>query len=403
MKRDGDVLQDMALAALCLVGIAACAVLLVHGGGHSAPMPGVLPERPIGRVVVSANEIRRRPHRTLVWESLRDGDSAYSDDTLFVPPGGDASLIFTDGSTLELDENTHNGVEAGAETRVRLQQGALYARDTRSDIAVETPTGTAELQHNGAARVALLGGQTQLDVYAGKAKAAGAEVAAGTRATLTQNGTHALPAFSATLTNPERNFRLYASDPLPVIELQWQGAPSNARVQVATSADFAKPVVDAPALNHHPLQAPRAGIYYWRVVDAKGVAASETRRVTFVADTPPAPLRPATHEIVGALPSAMLAFVWMPAPGAKRYRVELSASRDFETLVADEHSDSSVLYLAKTLDEGTYYWRVRVDPDERPGAPYSAVIAFRLVTRPVLEAPRLLGSEVQVGTEKKPE
>ena len=286
---------------------------------------------------------------------------------------------------------------------MHLQQGALYARDTRSDIAVETPSGIAELQPNADARVALTGGHTQLDVYAGKAKAGGEEISAGERAALSNTGTRALPALSTTLTNPERNYRLYSNNPPPAIELQWQGAPTNARLQVATRADFAQPLVDVPAVNHRALSAPHTGIYYWRVVDSKGAATSETRRMTFVEDTPlSAGLRPAAHEIVGALPSAMLAFVWMPVPEAEALsRRAVGDARFFQSLVADEHSDSTVLYLARILDEGTYYWRVRVDPDERPGAPYSAVIAFRLVTRPVLEAPRLLGSEVQLGTEKK--
>ena len=93
----------------------------------------------------------------------------------------------------------------------------------------------------------------------------------------------------------------------------------------------------------------------------------------------------------------MLAFAWTPAAGAERYRLELSTRADFASLTAQLTSLTTVAYLEHELGEGTYYWRVRVDPSERPGAPYSRPLAFRLVTKPVLEAPRLLGAEVQVG------
>jgi hypothetical protein len=360
-------------------------------------MAGVIAEPAIGRVLIAAADIRRRPERTLVWETLSNGDSAFGQDTIFVPPGADAQLVFNDGTTLDLAENSLVVVEAQAGPRVRLAQGGLVARHVPRALAIDTASGTTTFEAESTAKLALHGDAARLDVFTGQAHAGADAVVGGEARELAHETTTAAAAWPAQLLGPERNARVFVTGAPPSLLLQWANGQA-ARVQVATGEDFAQIVLDAPAVkNATTFTAAAPGIYYWRLVGGRGEPLSETRRVSLIADKPPEPLRPAEHEIVGALPSHVLAFTWTPAAGAQRYRIEISARADFSTLIAEAKSETSVLYLERELGEGTYYWRVRVDPSERPSAPYSRTLAFRLVSKPVLEAPKLLGAEVRVG------
>lgn len=388
----------MALSAGCATALCACLYALWHGAAPRESLAGVVPAHAIGRVSIAAADIRRRSDRSLAWETLHNGDSAYAQDTLFVPPGADAQLIFNDGTTLELAENSLVVVETSESPRVHLAQGTLLAQKVPRALAIDTVAGVTELAPRASASVSARGEDARIDVFNGTAHANGQALAAGDARVLAAGVSTTAPAWPAQLLSPDRNQRLFVPATPPALTLLWK-SPLHARLQIDTSEEFTHPTLEeqAPASNSYTFHAPTPGIYYWRLADDAGHSLSETRRFTLAEDKPPEPLRPAVHEIVGALPSHLLAFVWTPAAGAEHYRLELSTRPDFATLIVETASQSTVAYLERELGEGTYYWRVRVDPAERPGAPYSRTLAFRLVTKPVLEAPKLLGAEVQVG------
>lgn len=82
-------------------------------------------------------------------------------------------------------------------------------------------------------------------------------------------------------------------------------------------------------------------------------------------------------------------FVWKPAPGANRYRLEVATGPEFLTIVHSADVATAAYRLEEWLEpETTYYWRVRAE--NRCGASdYSTV--YRLVTgRPYCQEPGLL-------------
>lgn len=71
---------------------------------------------------------------------------------------------------------------------------------------------------------------------------------------------------------------------------------------------------------------------------------------------PPLLVMPAPDSTVDKQP---LAFHWKAAENAASYHFQLSASRDFSTLLVDiPHHPDSELILEQTFDPGHYYWRV---------------------------------------------
>jgi predicted phage tail protein len=149
--------------------------------------------------------------------------------------------------------------------------------------------------------------------------------------------------------------------------LSWHKAARAAlyRIQVSTVANFAS-VADSDSTKTDttiavgPLQAQQ--IYYWRVQAVNGdgdVASSEVRSFT----TKPGAVgkvtlvSPADDARLAA--SAGLTLVWKPAPGATRYRVQVSGTTDFATRMVDDSAVTDTVKALVGLQDGkAYYWRV---------------------------------------------
>ncbi|MBI3178030.1 MAG: hypothetical protein HYZ27_00115, partial [Deltaproteobacteria bacterium] len=145
----------------------------------------------------------------------------------------------------------------------------------------------------------------------------------------------------------------------------------------------------------HRFVPPAAGVYYWCVM-ATGGTATPTAKFALVEDVPPVLTSPLPREIVTAPPGRAVPFSWTPVAGVRSYHFELAADAAFEDLRASEIVDTPKLWLRHELPEAVYFWRVRSNDKERGVSPYSPAASFRLVTRPLLEAPELLDAELEV-------
>jgi hypothetical protein len=76
--------------------------------------------------------------------------------------------------------------------------------------------------------------------------------------------------------------------------------------------------------------------------------------------------------------------------------VELSTDPAFGTIVFSADAEGPGLWAALQLAEGVYYWRVRASAAERGPAPFSRPSPFRLIHRPLPEAPQLFDSSIEV-------
>lgn len=147
-------------------------------------------------------------------------------------------------------------------------------------------------------------------------------------------------------------------------------------IQLATSAGFASPLVDADtaATAYAPDTALADGVYYWRV-KAQRVAFwgpySEER--SFVKDWSAAGAL--TPQLLSPPPGARRAafehedFQWTPLPGAASYLLELSTDPAFSTLAYSAVTLVPHHTPTLRLARNTYYWRVTpIDRREHYGA-----------------------------------
>ncbi|HOO77741.1 MAG TPA: hypothetical protein PLI51_11935 [bacterium] len=82
------------------------------------------------------------------------------------------------------------------------------------------------------------------------------------------------------------------------------------------------------------------------------------------AAAPPSPLPPPPARLIVPMNGAVVApdplsrpFSWSAVPGAARYRLEISADRDF-AVVVDDRLAAGTDGVGSELPPGTFFWRV---------------------------------------------
>jgi hypothetical protein len=393
--------QDVALAAGGLAVAALTLALSLFSRGAEPPHDTVT----VASVSVSTGGSKLRPAATLLWRGLAAGMDVHDGDSVFVPPGADATLRFIDGTELSLDERSLVVVEPprGGRRAVTLRQGSLSGRAGDAGLLLSTPNGEARLDAESEARVELTGRELEVAVKKGQAKlttSKGAEVQVGKgqRAAAAAEGTRAQAAWPVTLTAPEARVRRVVHGAPGPLELAWEGqVPEGARVQVARDRLFAFVEHDeSAAAGRYTLDAPRPGVSWWRVVDERGAAVSEARRFSLVEDIAPSTMFPREGEVVLAPKGTQIAFAWTPLPGVTEFLVELSPSREFEPISVSERVKGNTARVTVSLEEGAWYWRVRAArEDGEPGHP-SEPSKFRLIHKGIPEAPELLTPQIEV-------
>lgn len=372
---------DQVVAVCSALGLVAVAVLLLLDARGVAPRRAQGEE--IARLTNVDGAVRWRTAGTLVWEGAGADQPLAAGDSVFVQPGGAASVTFRAGAVVDLDERTLIVVEPpDAEAdRVHVVSGAVVAAAGSGHLAVRSGSGDALIEPGGAVSVAAADG---LQLLEGSAVMDG-EV---------QGTAPGVP-----LLTPARSHRIYVQEfPSPVV-LRWDGEAARARtLEVSRERSFATRVATGPgAAGFFEVSVDAAGPWYWRIADEKGAAASEVRKFMAVADRPPRPFSPAQGEIVLAPQGVQVPFWWTAVAGAMAYRVEVASDLAFSRIAYSEPASGPGLWAALDLPEGIYFWRVRAERNretEHPSPP-SATVGFRLIRRPVLDAPELFDATIE--------
>ena len=382
--RDADAL----LIAGSAVGLLAVAVLL-FADGIRGPRPWRGDTPTVARLARAEPGVLRRPPGTLVWEAVHAGEPLASGDSLYVPPSVSASVSFEGGASLEIEERSLVVIEPpGAEpgtTRVTLAKGSLFGSAPAGRVSVGTPGGLALLETGTEARIAAAGASgPRVQVARGSARA--------------ENGVVVQAEAGIRLDQPARNQRFWFNQFPASVLMRWDGATAEGTsLEVARDSGFSDLVERAPgAPGSHAFHPVTPGPYFWRLVDQGGQPRSEFRRLLVVADRPPRPITPMAAEIVLAPPGVQVPFWWTAVDGTSGYRLELSDQASFARIVFSADAEGPGLWTALQLPEGVYYWRVRASAAERGGAPVSRTTPFRLIHRPLPEAPQLFDSSIEV-------
>jgi hypothetical protein len=373
---------DQVVAAGSALGLLAVGGALLLLDLRPAPVRAAAgPE--IARLSHVDGGVRVRSAGTLVWERTAVDEPLGAGDAIFVQPGGAASVVFRAGAVVELEERSLIIIEqpdSGAD-RLNVLEGSVVAAAGSARLSVQSGGERALVAPGGAVSVEAGEGMSLLE---GRAIVGSEEVGASP---------------TVALVSPPRGHRLYVSSFPAAVALRWDGdAARSQTLEVSRERSFATRVASGPgAAGFFVAQVDAAGPWYWRTVGPDGAASSEVRKFVVILDRPPRPFAPAPGEIVLAPQGVQVPFWWTAVAGAAGYRVDVAADAAFQRIELSEPVNGPGLWAQLDLPEGVYFWRVRAERarDAEHVAPASTTVAFRLIHRPILDAPQLFDASME--------
>ena len=394
---DDRVDRDWLIAAIAVCAAVVSSVLLVWTPFKT--QGAAVQARAVGSITFSSADVRRRPAARLGWDELGRGEQVHELDALFVPPGVEARVTFKDGTVLELSERSLVVLDLPRAGRrnVSVRQGSVEGSAGAAGLELVTPRGTAQLSPQSQAIIEVTSDAVAMAVTKGDGSLGGTAVGNGQRAGATAAGVQTQGAWPVQLLEPARNHRKFFRDRAPPTTFRWQAAPPDSRVQVARDRGFAF-VLEERSGSDGAFELTRggAGVFWWRVVDERGVPLSESRRLTVLEDVPPTLLSPLNGEVVLSDEKHPALFAWVGVRGVSRYKLELAQTAAFSSIAFEREVEGAQLRTLLLLAEGAWFWRVRTIDEERGESGPSIARPFRLIHRALPDAPELLNPEIEV-------
>ncbi len=361
----------------------------------------------VGTIVFKKRSATRKTASSLGWARLRNASPVFGADTLRTADRSEASLIFSDGTSLDLLDNTMIKVDFGAAGRVlEFVEGAIELGGNAAAAETTVRIGDSTLSADAAASLSLTGtgSEVKVEVASGAATVLHAD---GTSSLIRENQEARIDVASGAVAvrdleliprSPRQNERFISSaggaTDIPFSFSLLNGSEGESYVQLARDEGFTEIVAEVPATSAGADGLMGAslsledGTWYWRARHGDGTF-SNFRRLTLNREQPVSLNQPADGiERPYRKKAPVIRFSWGEAPGATAYVLELSRDPSFSAPEIRTRTVVSSLSVGSLL-EGRWYWRVvpdypfrRVGPETAP-----AYRSFSVSRREAMAAP----------------
>ena len=321
----------------------------------------------------------------VVWERLQQNSALYDKDTIRTSDGAEAVILFSDGTKVDLTENTMIQISLEKDGSVNLSVGG-------GNVEVDTTASTSEtvkLSMNDGSSVSLekgsriaaassastasaSGAATSFTVKDGNAVVSNAagkteKLSNGQAVSVEKNGE--LNRQNITVTSISKNLRIYKTEKeVQPVKLSWQAVSdsskpvdANVKVEVSTDKDFKNIVEQYTAKGSSSLElVPKEDSekLFWRVYKEDEAEKSVEGVITIVELSQmelTSPLDNSVFSYRKNLPN--LRFNWKTDDYAESYKMEIARSQDFTAPIINESLKTNSFTTA-SLEKGKYYWRV---------------------------------------------
>ncbi len=272
-------------------------------------------------VVRSDENVRRRASSSFLWTGLKSGDTLYRKDSVRIGAGGSAELRFSDGSILELGEDSLVIVDSLKLLALKFVRGSFILRSSEGDKEISVAS----------------------------------------------SGEVVTKPLSIRLLEPAAARRFYSVGEKAGIDFKWEtktGAPGTV-IEISSAKKFAKattrvfPIPDGTS-GEMKISLP-PGAWRWRI-GASESSLTETRsfRIDAVARLKAIAPDPARPLVLWGEESSVL-FRWLAAPTdlAGTHTLQVAEDPAFARPIAAEPVDASAgkASLPK-LPAGKFFWRI---------------------------------------------
>ncbi|WP_022931050.1 FecR domain-containing protein [Treponema bryantii] len=352
----------------------------------------------------------------VVWERLQQDSALYDKDTIRTSDGAEAVILFSDGTKVDLTENTmiQIGLEKDGSVNLSVGGGNVEVDTTAStseSVKLSMGDGSSVSLEKGSRITAASGGDsgsgaaTSFTVKDGNAVVSNAagetqKLSNGEAISVEKNGE--LSRQNITVTSISKNLRVYKTEEkVEPVKLSWKAlsdskkpADVKVKVEVSTDKDFTNIIEQYSAQGSSSLDVvPDAENekLFWRVYQEDEEEKSVEGVITVVELSQMqlnSPLDNSVFSYRKELPS--LRFNWKNDDYAESYKMEVSRTQDFVSPLITE-SLKSTSYTTASLDKGKYYWRVTpyYTVNSIGYAEASPVYSFEIEEREALTEPAL--------------
>ena len=401
--------NDAAVSAAVFLGAAALVTLFVADLNAVSGRKG---EKELGSVVFKKLTATRKGASGFGWELMRNNCPVYNADTLRTSDFSEATVYFSDGTSLDMLENSMLKLDFGGKTKnLEFLSGEIGVGSSKEAVSYTISSAAGKINIDKGAKAVFTRDADKLsvEVSQGSAKIVKAD---GSSQTISQNqelqvdvksGAAAVVARPIIPIAPERNGRLlsFAGGGKTTVEFAWQlGAAQGAgtktpaktsyNLELSQSRDFASAELSTRADGLSTRVELGGGIWYWRVRDADG-RESPTRRFSLeLAETPRPAFPPDGRRYEYRRIKPEVAFAWTAMEGASAYLFEISSEPNFAKPVVRSRTMTANLSV-NSVGEGLWYWRVSpIHAYTLVGAPPAARVgSFTITQRTAMGTPAL--------------
>ena len=325
----------------------------------------------IGTISFKHNVAQRKFDDRVVWERITTGAKLYYGDTIRTSDLAQAILTLTDGTVIDLGENTMiqvgsnagGGIQisitggdiqidstvASSSVELKLDDGSVVSVDAGSSLAAKSDT------ESGIHNVEVKSGSAQITTESGEK----ADIAYGESVNVEKGREIQKRALSVIY--PPKELKLLATDEKAIpVRFEWKtNGGEEATIQTSRSRSFSeitesRKVSDASSAEIGVKQ----GIVFWRVFSENTKDSPVEGKITVEYIKPVEGISPASESQFryrSVLPR--ISFRWSGNEYVERYRLLVSATPDMRSVLADSEITGNFA-VVDNLEEGSYWWQV---------------------------------------------
>ncbi len=355
-------------------------------------------EQPIATITYKRKSAQRKFSDRAVWDRLKQESSIYNKDTIRTASLSEATVWFSDGSTMQLDENTLAVIYSKENKNgVSLKKGNLSISSSGKEMLFDSGTATVTVSADteiSASNTKTKGLRLQVD------KGNAAYVQDGKKenlkeGTVSVNGK--IPLISVLSPKPEEMILNQEGKSLS-IPFKWKSPELSKNdyliLEISSSKDFKNSTQQVISEKNKKILNLVSGNWYWRIYSKnEGIKSQDTVLGKIKILDAPSPLEIAPvkgFQYKYRTQKPVIHFLWTGNSYAASYILEIADNQEMKNPVVKK-STTTESSLVNDLAVGTWYWRVipqYIISKITNGNP-SAVSSFVIKKKNVFTAPFL--------------
>ena len=356
---------------------------------------------PIGKIYFKNRVAQRKFAARTLWGNLETDSIVYNRDTIRTEELSEAVIELTDGTRIEMDENSmivlnisqqeadinfaygainaKRSTSSGEEIELQITKGDKVVKSTDGDIKLAGEKDSEDLV------VTLESGQAVIE-KGGEAT----ELKENQQAVVTEEAVDVKP-LVLRLSSPPELAQVFTGAGAAPVSFAWdKGEAPEVRLEVARDRSFSKVAAATNAGGAGAALNLPEGNYYWRI-SARGQAGrqtSSTRRFRVVKRQAVRLFSPLNGQKFSyAAEAPLVNFSWEKDRFASGYSLQIASNAGFS---GARSIDTLTTSVTRTMEPGTYYWKVATRSSRAGAATESQVFRFTVTRLQKQEPPRPL-------------